>query len=338
VGGDQLHRATNGSQAAKGPRWPPQRSGASPGRQAAAPPPDGLDSAAAAIGQCAGLRWGGALLMVTKIKRTIRGLDAVQAVYALIIALGFRQAFLAGYALVIKKAGYGSIPVVAPLVFLNLFVLGVRFFWLPRNLRTTLVTHGQIHAQQRAKAGKPEASDPAEDWAPPLANAVVAFSLVAIFLQAALFFAMCSEFEFLIFNAGARTGFQTSVFETYVLMHVLLLLVNAAWIACLTRVETGLGATVKHAGVVWYRNNLAFSVLALGPLVLFDPRPSAVERWLEGFDGLSQALFTLLPTSPPNTSLPASTPGGQGGGRTTETLASDGGSAPNPSAANGHGH
>src|SRR5262245_47687130 len=78
-----------------------------------------------------------------KLKRTTKGLDTIQAVYAFVMALGLREVFIGSYdfisATVFGANNASKMSVfVSLLLLVNVIFLGIRFFSVPRNLRTII--------------------------------------------------------------------------------------------------------------------------------------------------------------------------------------------------------
>jgi hypothetical protein len=236
-----------------------------------------------------------------KLKTNVRGLDVVQSVYAFAMALGLTQVFTGSQVFLTRiLSGTASLTdektILVGFLLANVAMLGLRFFWVPRNLQGLVITAARVLAMATHR-----------DRVLYLSNYVIAYHLVLILLQGMLFFLICGEFEFIMFSVSSNLPLDSSVFLGYIIMHVALLLINAAWIALIQRQEgrlqrrlhTPAGSAPKSsAGNVWWRNNLVSSLFALSPFALSSTCKSAsaqcARQSLEGSTGL----MTLFPTSP----------------------------------------
>ncbi|MEL7543103.1 MAG: hypothetical protein AAGJ70_04945 [Pseudomonadota bacterium] len=236
-----------------------------------------------------------------KVKTTVRGLDVLSSVYAFAMALGLTQVFLGSQDFLTRLlngtasfADEKSLLVV--LLFINITMLGLRFFWVPRNLQSLVIAAARLHAiapdQHRVKGD--------------LSNASIAFHLIMIFLHGTLFYLICAEFEYITFALSSNLPLSSSVFLGYVVMQSALLLMNASWIVITRRQELRLERQAKNdaameapsAGNVWWRNNLVAGLVALAPFSIVSTCQSAATQCLRQSLGETASLADLLPTSP----------------------------------------
>jgi hypothetical protein len=174
----------------------------------------------------------------------------------------------------------------------NLIFLGLRFFFVPRNLRGLVITASRISA----RAGVRHAGS--------LSNSAVAGHFFIVLCHGALFFLVCREFEFVVFSMSSNLTLSSSLFTGYILLHALLLLLNAAWIAYIQRRERRMERMLSPdqqqdaraaPGKVWWRNNLTCSLVALAPFSLAGTCTSSTAQCVrQGSDGTA----VLFPTSP----------------------------------------
>ncbi|MBI1384210.1 MAG: hypothetical protein GC150_04800 [Rhizobiales bacterium] len=236
-----------------------------------------------------------------KVKTTVRGLDVLSTVYAFAMALGLTQVFLGSQAYLTKLLS-GTAPVADEksilvfFLFANITLLGLRFFWVPRNLQSLVIAAARAHAIA-----------PAADRAKgDLSNASIAFHLVVIFLHGTLFYIICAEFEYVTFALSSNLPLSSSVFLGYVVMHAALLLMNAAWIAIARRQEVRLELHVNNmvaangpsAGNVWWRNNLVAGLIALAPFSIVGTCRSSATECVQQSIGGPLTIMDTLPTSP----------------------------------------
>lgn len=237
-----------------------------------------------------------------KLKINVRGLDVIQSVYAFAVALGLTQVFT-GSQIFLTRVLSGTTPLTEEktllmgLLLVNVALLGLRFFWAPRNLQ------GLVIAAARAHAIKPHKRKEQGD----LSNAVIGLHLTVIFLHGALFFLICGEFEFIAFSVSSNLPMSASVFVGYTIMHVVLLLMNAAWIAMIKMQEKRyLPASPEQtnppeeetAGDVWWRNNLVASLVAIAPFTFSSTCRSAASQCVQQATEGRVAFTAFFPTSP----------------------------------------
>lgn len=233
-----------------------------------------------------------------KLKRTTRGLDVVQSVYAFAMALGLTDVFL-GSRTYLNEVVFGAGPaddarsVLLGLCLVNALLLGLRFFWAPRNL-ASLVREA---AECRLRGTRPGELD--------LSSRSVALHLVVIFIHGALFFMICDEFEQVAFLSSSGTPSNASIFNGLITLQICLLLLNAAWIAATKHQE---GRIRRSAGIdeddlgstgsIWWINNLVCALFAAAPLAVVSGCQSAVGDCLAVWTDLGSQSFNPLPASP----------------------------------------
>ncbi|MEM6904819.1 MAG: hypothetical protein AAF568_02905 [Pseudomonadota bacterium] len=154
-----------------------------------------------------------------KYKETLRGLDGMQAVYAFIVVLGLRELFLGFYDFFRNIAfydrpadGYGTLLI---FVFINIVLLALRMFWVPRNMRR--LAFDVI----RAGGGRPEA----------IYNSEVSIHSLIIVIHGMLIFLICAEFSNVAFYMTAASFAAADAFLPVAKLQAILLLTNAVWIA-----------------------------------------------------------------------------------------------------------
>jgi len=236
-----------------------------------------------------------------KFKSNARGLDVIQSVYAFAVALGLTQVFT-GSQTFLTRILSGTAPLAAEktvlvlLLFINVAMLGLRFFWVPRNLQ------GLVTTAARAFSIAPERGSQPGD----LLDRVIAVHLLIIFLHGALFYLICAEFEFIVFAISSNLPLSSGVFVGYISMHALLLLMNAAWIARVRQQEIGFEDKIRmrtgaperpSAGSVWWRNNLVSGLIALAPFSIASTCTSAASQCVSQAME-SSSLMPVFPTAP----------------------------------------
>jgi hypothetical protein len=243
----------------------------------------------------------GPLARTVKIKTNVRGLDVLTMVYAFAMTLGLTQVFTASQAFLTRVLS-GTAPlsdektILVLLLFANVAMLGLRFFWVPRNLQSLVI------AAARVRAIAPMVARERGD----LSNLSISFHLITIFLHGTLFYLICAEFEFIAFAISSNLPLGAHVFIGYIVMHISLLLLNAAWIALIRQQEIRLESRLigdnagkrPSAGNVWWRNNLIASLCALAPYALSSTCKSAGSQCVREFVESNLELLTLFPTSP----------------------------------------
>jgi len=173
------------------------------------------------------------------------GLAVISAAYGFGMALGVRQAALGGYARLFDPP-HGPGPAVSVIVIavLALFLLAIRFFWVPRSLYAYSVVTKQDKIKKRFRR-----------------LMVCHFPIVVI--HAILFFVVCQVFADLAVEHDALTnpGHLANLESELVLVYGILLTLNGVWLIAMTDHRDPM------PGYFWGINNVVF--VALGIVVWF---------------------------------------------------------------------
>ncbi|MGX1305824.1 hypothetical protein AB7M35_000544 [Amorphus suaedae] len=208
-----------------------------------------------------------------KYKLSVRGIEVFQAVFAFIMALGLGEVFTGSYSfmttVLLSPDQTNSEKLLFLLVFFNVVLLGIRFFWVPRNFR--LLVHETVRHH-------PDMHDLA-----PLRHYEISIHWFIILLHAMLFYLIGSEFEHIGFLMLSSKPFSQSALYGLFTMQIVLLLLNSAWIAAIEYRKRGFARSANHTAVslkppgsiLWMRNNLACVLLTLGPLAIGSICPAA---------------------------------------------------------------
>lgn len=223
----------------------------------------------------------------------------MQAVYAFVLVLGLREVFLASHSFIINlpdliPSELTTDHVIVIVLILNNILLGVRFFWVPRNLRKFIVE----------LALPPEDGKGRSDVLP-LPNWCFAINWLIIILHSILFFLLCAEFEFVVFSISTSSEINHSIFSGYVYLHVSLLIINGLWISMLTSQEQrllALRAKQKNTretafGSIWSYNNLIFGLFALAPFLVASGCGPDMLHCLTNFQEKGSSVNDILPIS-----------------------------------------
>lgn len=127
-----------------------------------------------------------------------------------------------------------------------------------------------------------------------------------IFMHAGLFYIVCREFKYIMFLLSSNAALDATSFFGYFIAHAALLIINGLWIGMLAKYEQRLhrpfevdGAEREMpGGVIWFRNNLAFSLLAIGPYVVLGTCQSGTRECLEALGLANEGATALIPISP----------------------------------------
>ena len=220
-----------------------------------------------------------------KFKTSMRGLDIFQTVYALLVALGLREVFVA-FTTIFEQQN-----LVEMLIFGNILLLSVRFFWVPRNFRRLYYVseYCRHHGLGHLTVTPAEAS----------------LNLIVILLHALLYFLLCKQFEYFVFVTASYDSLSTSAFASYVYFHASLLILNGIWLIYINAKEDAIRAGAGNPPLLrtnsesrlWYRSNLAFALIAVAPVVVFLPCPqSTFSECVAASYSTSHAL-SVIPTS-----------------------------------------
>jgi hypothetical protein len=223
-----------------------------------------------------------------KFKTSMRGVDVIQTVYALLIALGLREVFLALYTIFQQIQVWRPENLyVALALFFNIMLLSVRFFWVPRNFRRLYFV-----SLYRTSFNNPGL----QAWE-------ASFNIFIILLHGLLHFLLCKQFEYFVFITTAYDSLSTPTFAAYVYLHVTLLILNGLWLIYTNRREDDLRDQdspeifqAKPASRLWYRSNLTFALISVSPLAIFSSCSSVLSECLRAAYADPQGL-SVLPTS-----------------------------------------
>lgn len=251
-------------------------------------------------------------------KRTARGLDVIQSVYAFAMALGLTDVFIGSKTflndvILGDGATIDGRALVIGLMLVNILLLGLRFFWVPRNLVEL------VHVAAKGEAAlHPDGGGRKID----LSSFSVALHLIMIFVHGALFFMICDEFEYIAFLASSSIPVSGSMFTGFLTMQACLLLINAGWISLIKRQEARIERKAGIAddgtvstGSVWWMNNLASALVATAPFAvlgacrselgqcaaqsyeiganMLNPSPGSAHQFAVIFEGVVEGLARL---------------------------------------------
>lgn len=168
------------------------------------------------------------------------GLTVMQTVYTVAMVLGFKNALEKSYVLFISpfEQPVGKLPHYALLLALiAIMLLGLRFFWLTRNLYAFVLTPTD-NMKRRMRA-----------------TTLIHFPITL--LHALLFFAICQAFaEPVTSNPTASSAVAVDLVTRFIFLFASLLFINSVWL-----LATFKPARDKPEGI-WGYSNLTFSVLA----------------------------------------------------------------------------
>lgn len=178
------------------------------------------------------------------------GLGVMQGVYTIAIILGFRSALEAAYPAIVHPLHHGQVALGHPVLLLalsTLMLLGLRFFWVTRNLYALVIDHPREKAKERL-------------------GMVVRLHFPITLLHAVLFFVLCD-----IYRSMAKASLSESVkplVDRFALFTIILLALNGVWLL-LTFLPIHLGKPgaerdETRPAVVWATLNIVFSLLAAG--------------------------------------------------------------------------
>ncbi len=228
-----------------------------------------------------------------------RGLDTIQAVYAFVMALGLGEVFIGSHDFITaivhgSKRADNIAFVISLLLLINIILLGIRFFWVPRNLRRI------VYIDAFNNKGEPKLKN--------LGSAYISINWLIIFVHAGLYFILCTEFKFIMFSLASNAQADPSIFSGYYLGHAFLLIINGLWIGSLAKREVGLrekndrrnGNNEEQSlpgGIIWFRNNLAFSLLAIAPFALLSTCQTAAFECIKQLGIENHGVESVIATS-----------------------------------------
>jgi hypothetical protein len=234
-----------------------------------------------------------------KFKINTRGADVIQSVYSFAMALGLTDVFV-GSKTFLSDIIFGAEPLtdgrglLTGLLLVNVVLLGLRFFWVPRNLSALVFKAAEC--SNSADQGDHRTLD--------ILDINIALHMVMIFVHGAAFFLLCGEFEYILFLSSSSLPLNPALFTGYVIMHVCLLLINATWIGLLKIQEDQIerragkeGSEPSSAGDTWWQNNLICSLVAIAPFAVFGSCGSDLARCASHYSGAAHSVLDLAPLS-----------------------------------------
>lgn len=168
------------------------------------------------------------------------GLTVMQTVYTVAMVLGFKNALEKSYSLFISpfEEPPGKLPhLVLLLALVAIMLLGLRFFWVTRNLYEFVLTpSSDIRRRMRA-------------------TTLVHFPITLV--HALLFFAVCQAYaEIVTRNATVSSGLAVDLVARFVFIFAGLLLLNGAWLLATFKPAKGKPESI------WGYSNVLFAALA----------------------------------------------------------------------------
>lgn len=245
-----------------------------------------------------------------KYKKNLQGFVIIQTVYAFIMALGLREIFLAvpnfweGAAL--YETRFWSVDyLLIGLSLLAIILIGIRFFWVPRNLREIVSVFAKTHL---------DSTKTQDDLSPEesIHGIVFPVHILTILLHAALFFHICSEFRRVLDIYASVNAIQFSDFRTVLFGYVFLLLLNGAWLAFIenqinqryTQTDVSMPSGLKPVSL-WWKNNLIAGVAALSLFAMYSSCGGAGLTCLESNPGFAYFGWSATPGGPESWAAPA---------------------------------
>jgi|ERR1700733_6485758 hypothetical protein len=237
-----------------------------------------------------------------KFKKNMRGVDIIQTVYAFLMGLGLREAFLASYEIYLKWESLDWHQIILPaLLFFNIILLSVRFFWVPRNFR-----YLYFCAEQNKFHLEPDKA--------PLSSFETSVHVFIILIHSLLYFLLCRQFGYFTFVSIRYESGSQGALTSYVFLHASLLIFNAVWLIYVNWKETDLQSKFKidpqerfhnlnSESKFWFRNNLFFSLLAVAPLAAFASCSSELLACISQAFSAKPPPFPVIPTSTFNIAL-----------------------------------
>lgn len=232
-------------------------------------------------------------------KQTLKGIDSIQTVYAFAIALGLREVFI-GMNRFFSENLSGSEAYDAPslliiILFINIILLGVRFFWVPSNLRRLMIAAVTDYNKRKEEGQAVEKQV--------LPNYNSAIHIIVIIAHGALYYFICSEFSYIAFVLSSPLPLEASTFHNYIILHAAILIVNAIWIArianqILTINKGKSQSSVKDPGSAWWRNNAICGLMAIGPFYVSNSCRGSMIDCVENTQPIEPIFTILLPISP----------------------------------------
>lgn len=239
--------------------------------------------------------------------KNIEGLSVIQTVYAFIMALGLGEIFIAFPVIFERIALYDSRVLSLPflvigLLLLAIILLGIRFFWVPRNLRQLTVVVSKCSGLIAGPATPgPEAS---------IRNIFFPVHILVILVHAALFYHACVELKRLIYLYAAQDFLSLRDLNAVVVTIAVLLLVNAAWLIFVERqIDAAYDSTGRPAppgarpGSIWWKNNLLAAIAALTFHTAFVTCGAAASQCLSANGAFAGRFLEFIPATPDEAGL-----------------------------------
>jgi hypothetical protein len=177
------------------------------------------------------------------------GLTVMQTVYTVAMVLGFKNALEKSYSVFISpfEAPPGKLPhLVLLLALIAVMLLGLRFFWVVRNLYEFVLTPTS-NIRRRLRA-----------------TAILHFPITLV--HALLFFAICQAYaEIVTTNATVTSALAVDLVARFVFLFAGLLFLNGAWLLATFRPDWS-----QPEGIWGYSNVLFAALGALNVWVVLD--------------------------------------------------------------------
>jgi hypothetical protein len=186
------------------------------------------------------------------------GLGVMQGVYTIALILGLTKALEASYAVIVHPLAEPRRQLGHPVLLLALstiLVLGMRFFWVTRNLYALVI----LESPSAPKGVKKQIA------------AMVRYHFTIVLAHAVLFFVLCDTFVAMV---QADTMAVEGRINRFISLTVLLLALNGVWLlVTFLRKDIPVPYTRRREQpvVIWGVSNLAFAALALAWRLLYHP-------------------------------------------------------------------
>ncbi len=169
------------------------------------------------------------------------GMSLMQTVYTVAMVFGLEKVLEASYVLFTAPAAGGGatgLRMHLTLVLFSILLLSIRFFWVPRNLNSFIITFYDR-----------------------MADAVFTRTTTLHFpialAHAVLFYYVCQVFVNMTASSSVDSVQMTTDISRFVLLSAALLLLNSLWLLTITPRASG------APGRIWARNNIAHVVALL---------------------------------------------------------------------------
>lgn len=242
-------------------------------------------------------------------KKNIQGFVIIQTVYAFIMALGLREIFLAvpefweGAAL--QETGIWSPDfLLISLCLISIVLVGIRFFWVPRNLREIVTVYAKTHIASASVKDKISPEDS-------IRGIVFPVHIVSILIHAALFYHICSEFGRIIYIYSAKDFIKFSDFNTIFFGMIFLLILNGMWLNFIQSqinrryLETQVAVpSGLKAMSLWWKNNLIGAIAALSFFAMYSSCGGASLTCLASNPQFDSFYWGVVPGAPESWAAP----------------------------------